>query len=472
MRASIRTALFHVLTIFGVLVFAASTCWSQLSSGSVLGSVFDSSSAVIPGVTIKVTNPDVGLTRETISNESGSYRVDQLPIGTYTVEAELTGFKREVHANIKVDIDQRIRLDIRLQPGQVDEVVEVTAAAPVIQTEDSSIGQVIDERKIKTLPLNGREFWQLAFIVPGAFAARPGSTLTGRGGFAIAGQNDATNQFLLDGVNNNGTSTLEIAARINVDTVGEFKVQTGTYGAQYGRYAGGQVDVVTKSGTNSVHGNAFGFFRNDNLDARNFFDPYPLAHLPEFKRLQCGATIRGPIIKDKLFYFAGYQGQRQSRFITSAPTVPLPEFFTGNLSKMPQVARDPLTGQPFPGNIIPSDRLNPIALRFQQFWPAPTRPGLTQNASVLLPTPDNYNQPNGKIDWAVSPNHRFYGSYNFYDNKLFEWIIAGSPEVPGFMTDSRIRSQGLSFGEVWTISPTTVNEFRAGMGRLRRVRQP
>jgi len=136
------------------------------------------------------------------------------------------------------------------------------------------------------------------------------------------------------------------------------------------------------------------------------------------------------------------------------------------------VARDPLTGQPFPGNIIPRTRLNPIALRFQPFWPAPTRPGLTPNSSALLPNPDNFNQPNGKIDWAVAQNHRFYGSYNFYDNKLFEWIIAGTPEVPGFMTDSLIKSQGLSLGEVWTISATTVNEFRAGFGRLRRVRQP
>src|SRR5688572_20369118 len=187
---------------FALLLSASLPAWSQLSSGSILGTVSDSSGAVIPGVSIKVTNPAIGLTREAITNESGNYRVDQLPIGTYTVEAELSGFKKDVHQNVRVEIDQRIRIDMALQPGQVTEIVEVTSAPPLVQTEDSSVGQIIDERKIETLPLNGREFSQLAYIVPGAFAPRPGSALGDRGGFAVAGLNENTNQFLLDGVNN------------------------------------------------------------------------------------------------------------------------------------------------------------------------------------------------------------------------------------------------------------------------------
>jgi len=448
------------------MVSLAGLSYAQLSSGSILGTITDGTGAVIPGVTIKISNPDIGLSREVLSNESGNYRVDQLPIGAYNIEVELTGFKKEVRSGVRINIDQRARLDFTLQPGNVSEVVEVRADAPIVQSEDSSIGQVVEERKIVALPLNGRDFSQLAYMVPGAFTPRPGSSLGDRGGFSVAGLNESTNQFLLDGVNNNGTGTMEIAARINVDAVGEFKVQTGTYSAQYGRYAGAQVDVVTKSGTNNFHGSAFAFTRNDNLDARNFFDRAK----PEFRRHQYGGTIGGPIIRDRLFFFAGFQGQRQYQFQSTAPSVPTPAMFNGDLSGQ-AVARDPATNQPFPNNQIPSSMISPITRAMAQFWPQPTRSGIVQNTNSLLPTPDKFYQPNGKIDWQVNSQHRFSGSYNFYNNELLEWAIAGRPEVPGFMTDSLIKSQGLSLSEVWMISPSTINEFRAGFGRVRRVRQ-
>ncbi len=456
--------------------------YSQLSSGTVLGSVADASGAVIPGVSLTATNSAIGLTRTVITNESGNYRIDQLPLGTYNVTVELTGFKKEVRNNIKVDIDARVRLDFVLNPGDVSEVIEVTSAAPLVQTDDSSVGQVVDERKIITMPLNGRDFSQLAYIVPGAFAPRPGSSLGDRGGFSVAGLSENTNQFLLDGVNNNGTGTMEIAARINVDAVGEFKVQTSTYAAQYGRYAGAQVDVVTKSGTNKLHGTTFAFTRNDNLDARNVFDPWPVKHLPEFKRHQYGATVGGPIVKDKIFFFAGYQGQRQTKFQTTAPTVPMPEFWSGDLSRYTAPISDPVLraqGLPcsatdargcFPGNRIPANRLSPIALKFRQFWPDPTKGFGPSNSTALLPIPDNFHQPNGRIDYRINDKHQFHGSYNFYNNNLMEWAIAGRPEVPGFMTRGRIKSQSLSLNEVWTVSQQMINEFRAGFGRVRRVR--
>jgi len=448
----------------------ASPAYSQLSSGTVLGTIADGTGAVIPGVTITATNTAIGLTRSVISNESGNYRIDQLPLGNYNVQAELPGFKKELRNSVTVNVDARVRLDFVLSPGSVSEVVEVMSTAPLVQTDDSSVGQVVEERKIISLPLNGRDFSQLAYIVPGAYAPRPGTSLGDRGGFSVAGLNENTNQFLLDGVNNNGTGTMEIAARINIDAVGEFKVQTGTYAAQYGRYAGAQVDVVTKSGSNEFHGAGFAFTRNDNLDARNAFDPWPLQHLPEFKRHQYGATIGGPIIKDKLFFFGGYQGQRQTKFQTTAPNVPLTEYWSGDLSKMSQVARDPSTGLPFPGNIIPPQRISTIALGFRQFWPAPVKAGFVNNGSSLLPIPDNFHQPNIRIDWRANDNHLFHASYNFYNNDLMEWSIAGRPEVPGFMTRGKIKSQGLSLTEVWTISQRAVNEFRAGFGRVRRVR--
>jgi outer membrane receptor protein involved in Fe transport len=461
-----RSPLAGCFLAVAILVALTVPAYGQLSSGSILGTITDATGAVIPGVSVKVTNSAIGLTREVISNESGNYRVDQLPIGSYNIEVQLAGFKTEVRANVKVDIDQRARLDFVLQPGSVTDVIEVSAEAPLVQSEDSSIGQVVEERKIIALPLNGRDFSQLAYMVPGAFTPRPGSSLGDRGGFSVAGLNENTNQFLLDGVNNNGTGTMEIAARINVDAVGEFKVQTGTYAAQYGRYAGAQVDVVTKSGTNQLHGSAFGFTRNDNLDARNFFDRTK----PEFRRHQYGGTVGGAIVKDKLFYFAGFQGQRQYQFQSTAPSVPRPEMFNGDLSGLSAIAIDPQTGLPFPNNQIPANRISDITRAMARFWPVPERSGVVQNASALLPTPDNFYQPNGKIDWQISSKHRFSGSYNYYNDSLLEWAIAGRPEVPGFMTDSKIISQGLSLSEVWTLSPSIVNEFRAGFGRVRRLR--
>ena len=461
-----------------LLCLLAAPLRAQLSSGSILGAVTDAGGAVIPGVVVTVANPSINLSRTVVTNEDGNFRVDQLPVGTYTVTLEKAGFRKEVRSNVRVDIDQRVRMDAALTTGAVSETVNVTADASLLQRDDSALGQVVEERKIVTLPLNGRNFSQLAYIVPGAFAPRPGSNLGNRGGFAVAGLHESYNQFLLDGINNNGAGTMEINARINIDAVGEFKVQTGVYQAQYGRYSGAQVDVVTKSGTNEMHGTAFAFTRNDNLDTRNPFDTNIAkgAPLPEFKRHQYGGTIGGPILRDRLFFFAGFQGQRQAKFVTSTPSVPLPQFFTGDLSAYAAPIRDPQkTGACtaadrtacFPGNLIPSSRISPIALKFQSFWPAPIRAGLARNATALIPTPDNFTQPTGKVNWHLNSRHAFNATYNFYDNKFLE--ILGN-DLPQFVSDSLVRSQSFSLGETWMISATMINEFRAGFSRLNRSR--
>jgi hypothetical protein len=460
------------------LCLLAISALAQLSSGTILGTVTDASGALVPGVTVKIINPATSLAREVVTNEDGNFRVESLPIGFYQVEFEKAGFKKEIRAGVKVDIDQRVRVDVALSAGAVTDVVNITAEASLVQKDDTSLGQVIEERKIVTLPLNGRNFSQLAYIVPGAFAPRAGSQLSARGSFAVAGLHESYNQFLLDGVNNNGAGTMEINSRVNIDAVGEFKVQTGVYQAQYGRYAGAQVDVVTKSGTNELHGSAFAFTRNDNLDTRNALDSVTRKGdpLPEFKRHQFGAALGGPIIKDKLFYFAAYQGQRQGKFLTVTPSVPLPQFFTGDLSVYTTPIRDPqragactVTDRTacFPGNIIPTNRISAIAQKFFGFWPAPTTTGLVRNTRVLLPNPDNYDQPTTKINWNINSRHSLSGMYNFYDERFLETL--GS-DFPQFLSDSLVRSQTLALSEVWTISSAMVNEFRAGFSRLNRSR--
>src|SRR5262245_60840233 len=222
--------------VFVSFLLLSQWTFAQLSSGAVLGTITDSSGAVIPGVAIKVTKLANGLVRDALSNESGNYRLDLLPAGDYQVEADLAGFRKEIRKGVGVGVDQRVRVDFKLVVGEVSEVVNVEGQAPLVQTEDSNIGQLVDQRKIISLPLNGREFSQLAYIVPGAYAPRPNSQLSYRGGFSIAGASETTNQFLLDGINNNANGTNEIGARVNIDAVGEFKVQTTNYSAQYGRY--------------------------------------------------------------------------------------------------------------------------------------------------------------------------------------------------------------------------------------------
>ena len=447
--------------------------FAQVSRGTILGTVKDTSGAVIPGVGVTAINEDTGLRRTLVTDETGSFNADLLPVGKYRVEGELPGFRKEIRTGIELHIDQKARVDLTLQVGDVSEVVRVDAAAPLVQTEDASLSSTMDNRKIVELPLNGRDMSQLAYLIPGAFAPRQGSSLGGRGGFSIAGQTESTNQIMLDGVNNNGGGTHEISARVNVDAIQEFKIQTNTYGAQYGRFAGAQVDAVTKSGTNSFHGNVYGFHRNDNLDARNFFDPWPLDKKPEFRRHQYGTTIGGPIQKNKMFFFAGYQGQRQFKLNTKTGTLPLPEYWSGDFSRSGRTIIDPLTKLAFPGNRIPASRVSAQALQYKQFFPDATDPSRNvANYTALQPSPDNYHLFNVRLDRTISSKQTIFGSYTNYTNDLIEYPIAGNPTIPDFAVDGHIYSQLFALSYVYSFSPTLINELRVGFNRLTRIRDP
>jgi hypothetical protein len=439
--------------------------------GTITGRATDETGAVIPGVSIKITNANTGIGREAVTNETGTYTVELLPAGQYRVEAELPGFKKEIHSGITLNVGQTARIDLLLRIGEVTDVVDVTGEAPLVQTEDSSLGAVIDDRKVVDLPLNGRDFSALTYLIPGAFRPIQGSNLGYRGGFTVGGSDETTNQFILDGITNNGTGTMEIAGHIDIDALQEFKIQTSTYSAQYGRFAGAQVNAVTKSGTNTPHGSAYLFHRNDNLDARNFFDPWPLENLPEFRRHQYGGTFGGPIKKNRTFYFGSYQGQRQARFLTRTASVPLPEFFTGDLSARRIMIIDPQTGQPFPNSQIPSTRIWPGATTLSQFWPTPQQVvGTAGIATSLLPEPNNFHQFSVKFDHQLSQKHSIAASHTYYHLKSIEYENAGNPRIPGFAADHKLVSQSTSISLISAFTPTLINEFRAGQSRLRRGR--
>ncbi len=444
--------------------------YAQVSSGAVLGTVSDSSGARIPGVEVTATNLGTNQTRTAVTTETGEYRIEPLQIGVYTVSAELPGFKKEVRSNLKIDVDARLRIDFTMQVGAVSEVVEVSGQAPVVQTDNSQVGQVVEERKIVELPLNGRNFSSLAYITPGTFAPRPGSHLSDRGGFVAAGMEEQANGFLLDGVNGNASITMEPAIRVNIDAVAEFKIQTQNYAAQYGRFAGAQVDAITKSGTNELHGTGFFFGRNERFDARNFFE----AKKPAFSRYQYGGVLGGPIIKDKTFFFVGFQGQQQDQSLTIVSTVPLAEFWTGNLSRINRVIRDPQNGQPFPNNQIPASRISRIALGFRPYWERATLTdanALTSNALSTFDQPDDYSLPNLKINHALTSNNQLIFSYGYFRENFLEYNF-NRPEIPGFQTCCGLRNHIVSLQDVWTITPSVVNEFRAGVSRSFRTRHP
>src|SRR4030095_8938642 len=310
----------HTPLLFIVVIacFSLDLC-AQGIRATVVGRVTDQTGAVVPGVAITIMNTGTNESRMTVTSDSGDYTVPQLPPGDYNLTAEIPGFNKVVQRFV-LETGQDARVDVVLKAGAANELVEVTAISPLLATENSSIGNVVDQKKIGELPLNGRDYLQLAQLQPNVFAPAQNSTLGFRGGFNVAGNSEVANNYLLDGVDNNDETTNQPSHRPILDAVREFKVLTGTYGDEYGRQAGGEVVVTTKSGTNDFHGSAFEFHRNSALDARNFFARPCLKrdaggncvnYKPSFRRNQFGGVIGGPIRKDRTFFFAGYEGQRR-----------------------------------------------------------------------------------------------------------------------------------------------------------------
>ena len=284
------------LIIFTLL---PTSVYGQSFRGTILGTVRDASGAVLPGVSVTVTNAGTNIGRTAVTNETGNYVMSELTIGTYTVSGELPGFKQSLVSGLELNVDQRLRADLTLQIGELSDKVEVTAAAALVASDSATVGTVIENRKVVELPLNKRDFLQLALLVPGAVPAFAGSNLTGQGGaISVNGMRETSNNILLDGVENKDLAINQITINPSVDSLAEMKVQSSTYSAEYGRQAGAQINMTTKSGTNEFHGTVYEFFRNGHMDARNFFDN-PTQPQPQFKRNVYGVSIGGPIAHDK-----------------------------------------------------------------------------------------------------------------------------------------------------------------------------
>ena len=362
------------LAIFGAvlaMLSTAGTVSAQTATGQITGTVKDSTGAVVPGATVTVISDLTGAKREAVTGRDGNYAIPLLPVSTYTVTASLQGFRAAKRTGIRLFVDQVARVDLDLQTGAVTEVVEVQAASAALDTESATVGQVITEKQITDLPLNGRNFLSLLFLGAGAVevAGEQGTFRQGVGNaISIMGARPTSNNFMIDGTANIDTAVGTPAAVLSVDAMEEFKEQTKTYSAEYG-FSANQINLVSKSGTNQIRGAFFYFGRNDALDARNFFDR-PNSEKPKLDQKQFGGTISGPIVKNKTFLLFNYEGARIERGASTFYIVPTPDQLAGRFTS---TIIDPLTGQPFPNNTIPQSRFSRLAqVTIKDGWyPAP-----------------------------------------------------------------------------------------------------
>jgi hypothetical protein len=387
------------------IVLAPATVWAQ-ATGQINGVVTDPSGALLPGVTIEATSNATSATRSAVTGIDGLYTIPLLPPGVYTVKATLQGFRTAQRDDVRVAVTETARVAFQLEVGQLTETVTVTAEATLVETSNATHGIVIDEQKVVDLPLNGRNFTQLGTLIPGVVAppgglggqsgdATPGGFGNATGGFNVNGMRNQSNNFLMDGATNNDTFNTGFVLRPPPDAIQEFKILTHAFAAEYGRNAGSVVNVVTKSGSNTLSGAVWEFNRDDALNARNYFAPVTQAK-PELKQNQFGAAVGGPLMRNRLFGFGFYEGYRNDSGSTTNVLVLSEAQRRGDFSGGAAI-RDPLTGQPFPGNIIPSNRISPAAAQLlKDFVPLPNSPG---NRYIVSPTiSDTRDQFGGRID--------------------------------------------------------------------------
>ncbi|MEW5980007.1 MAG: carboxypeptidase regulatory-like domain-containing protein [Acidobacteriota bacterium] len=402
---------------------------AQTSFGKITGILRDTSGAVLPDANVTATNEKTGITRQVRTDSGGNYLIPSLPPSTYTVEAELKGFKKAVSSKIVLEVNQTLRVDLTLEVGEITQTVEVEASAPLLQSETSTVGTVIENKQVVELPLNGRSFTELTYLIPGAVRQGGAIFQTSGSRVSVSGARAEDNNYTLDGVNNNETFFKAFAVQPSIDAIQEFKIQTNVTSAEFGQAAGANVNVVTKSGTNDIHGGVFEFLRNDVFDARDSFAP----RKPVFRQNQFGGQVGGPAIKNRTFWFFNYEGYRFRRAATALGTIPTPEMFNGNLAfdhtgKAAAPIFDPLTTRPdgnggfirdpFPGNIIPADRIDPIIKSYVQiFYPRPNLPG--QNANVINTQSGSLdtNQYTIRADHKISDNNNFFSRFSYVQSE-------------------------------------------------------
>jgi hypothetical protein len=445
-------------------------------TGAIQGIVKDPSDATVLNADVSVVNLDTGLRRDTRTNEAGLYTIPSLPVGRYKITATLTGFAPSALPEVKLDVNQTARVDFTLKPGSVTESINVSAAAALIDSETATVGQVIDNKRIVELPLNGRNYLQLARLTAGTSAAR-GSRPESEGVFSAGGQHGYQVQVNIDGVDNSltysgGPIGFEAQAiKPSVDAVGEFRVVTNNLSAEYGNRMGGQVFVNIKSGTNEIHGTLFEFLRNSSLDGANFFANRSGSPKPPYRQNQFGGTIGGPVKKDRTFYFGSFEGTRTRLGRSFISTVPTEAIAGGDFNTVRPVF-DPattvgtpasFTRQPFPGNIVPRNRWDPLAPKILALYPKPTGAGIVNNYFFAPSESNDVNTYDIKGDHNISDASRFSIRYSRRDRDRYEPGPLPLPADGGLATTTVIDTNSFAGTHSMTIGATMTNEFRVGV---------
>ena len=435
---------------------------AQTITATVLGVVTDASGSRVPQAAVTALNVLTGARQTVESNAAGDYIFTALPVGEYRIETKAAGFKRYARAGIKLDVNQSARVDILLEVGDVSQEVVVSADAPLVDANQSQVGNLVDSQRINDLPLNGRNVYDLFTLLPGVTGSRTSAQADQTQGtqLNVNGSRTLQTTFLLDGGINNSVWRNGGNQAPNPDTVQEFRLMTSNYSAEYGRSAGGVVSIITKSGTNQFHGSLFEFVRNDAFDARNFFQPT----VNKLRQNQFGGSLGGPIRKDKLFFLFSYQGHRvrSSQFVNAARTPTTAQrggdFSTAAANQRP---RDPDTGVAFPGGIIPASRLDPVAQNLLKFIALPNTPDGRVEAS--RGTSEQNDQYFAKGDYQINPVHKLTSSmFVIRGDSIYPFTGAtANTNIPDYAPLAAVANQtNLSASETWTIGPTLLNQFQ------------
>lgn len=453
------------LSLWLLLVLVMAPPAFAQSTGTILGTVRDPSGAVLPGVAVTVVDVGTGSTRTVTTDGQGNYVVPNLPIGTYDVTAELVSFDKLLRPGVRLQVGQQARVDLTLRIGEITDEVTVTGRSVLIATDDSTLGGVIGQQQIAELPLDGRNFAQLAHLLPGVNGGLVGnavSELFGSGiGIAALGQRDIDNKITLDGAPlhnsiNNATRFLP-----SLDAIEEFNVQTGIYSAEFGGQSGAQVNIALKSGTNAFHGTLFEFVRNDVFDARDFFADPDEPSLP-LRRHQFGGVLSGPIRQGQTFFMVNYEGVRERRSTPQLGLVPTTAMRAGDFSAVATPIRDPHTGQPFPGNQIPAGRFSSQGVALLEFIPTPN---IGENASPNYRTSreatDDWNQTFVRIDHNLSQSNRLFGRYGYSGKQVT--LPRGLAQTT--VEDIPTRDQNVIVSHNSVLGSSIFNELKASYNR-------
>lgn len=449
---------------------------AQFENGAVLGTIRDASQAVIPGAAVTLTSVNTGVERLAQTNDVGNYQFLNISPGQYQVQATSTGFKSSVSDIFTVVVGARQRADLNLEVGEASETIEVVGAAPLIETDSSDRGTVISNKTAVDLPLNGRSYADLTLLTPGTSQSLRGALAGRDASYHVNGLRSSFNNFQLDGVDNNhyGTSNQGFssqAVQLSPDAVGEFKVVTNNYSAEYGRAGGAIINAAYRSGTNEYHATAWNFLRNTDLNAVGFFQPQ--FGKPQFNQNQFGVAGGGPIVKNRAFFFADYEGRIRRQSELSFASVATDEVRQGIIGA-PIV--DPLTGDPYSnaggGDVVPESRRQFYAGRLFQDLPSPNRPGINNNFESLPSERQDDHKGNIKGDFYINDKLTAFGRYS---HRELEWL--DPDEIPGpsggdSNGDVFARNLGFVGGTTWSMNATSVLEVRVGFTHSRGGKLP